>query len=520
MRLRLSRDPFVWLLLLLGTILLLTNLGSGRLWQDEAETAILGRNILRYGYPRAFDGVNLLNPGLPLQEGFAWTYHSWLPMYLVAGSFLLFGINTVAARLPFAGLGIGCLLLAYRVFKEFTQDRWMARLGALTLLTNVPFLLHMRQCRYYAPSVLLSLWASLAYWRFLRNRRLSGIELFFALTLLFHADHGVFLPVALGLGLHFALSRPSPQEWHRALALAVVLLASTVPWIIYLQAGQHHRAFSWVEVRHHLEFYFRQINRYLMPLGFWLLACILWRPPLRSLIGAPGTPVRRAWGLVGSLLSVGMLFLILIPEQRHFRYLMFLVPWFFLVQATLLAQLFRSRGWIGLILTVVLLSTDLIQYSGTSLLAAQIPSVRSKLSSPNVKVRSLPLEFLGELTHSYRGPMDGIVDLLKAQGRPGQVVKIPYEEHPLIFYTDLRIEPFLKPEDFRRETFPDWIVLRRDWVSPDFFQSSYYREILSRYKQVLLDAPDIPWQNRPDPGYHRFRTDAQAPPVIVFQKQQ
>ena len=60
---RLGRiDPWLLLFLALGAALLLANLGNGCLWQDEAETAVLGKNILRFGYPRAFDGVNRLNP--------------------------------------------------------------------------------------------------------------------------------------------------------------------------------------------------------------------------------------------------------------------------------------------------------------------------------------------------------------------------------------------------------------------------------------------------------------------------
>ena len=84
-------DPWLILLLAAGAALLLANLGdgNGRLWQDEAETAVLGKNTLHYGYPRAFDGVNRVNSAMPTAAGDAWTYHTWLPMYLVAGSFAL-----------------------------------------------------------------------------------------------------------------------------------------------------------------------------------------------------------------------------------------------------------------------------------------------------------------------------------------------------------------------------------------------------------------------------------------------
>jgi hypothetical protein len=114
--------------------------------------------------------------------------------------------------------------------------------------------------------------------------------------------------------------------------------------------------------------------------------------------------------------------------------------------------------------------------------------------------------------------VDAVVELLEKEALPGQSLKIPYEDHPILFYTDCVVEPVVKPEDFSRPTFPDWIVLRRDWLPGGFWESPYYRQIKERYEERILDAPDIPWQNRPDPGYHRFRTDESAPPVLVYKK--
>ncbi len=511
-------DPTGAALLALAAALLLSQLGNGRLWQDEAETAVLGRNTLRYGYPRAFDGVNHLNPALPTGRGYAWTYHSWLPMYMAAGSFWLLGPSTLAARLPFALLGLASIGLAFSLMKRLVRDPGVARLTLLFLVTSVPLLLHMRQCRYYAPAVFFSLWVVSAYWRFLHHRRWSGPELVLSSVLLFHANHGAFLPVVASLALHFAWTQPERRDRFHGILVVGSVAALTLPWMVFLQAEQHHQPFSWDQIRHHLQFYFRQINRFLVPVVFWGLAWLPLRPRGENMGGAPASPERPAWRLVGCLIGVGLGFLILIPEQRHFRYLIHLVPWFYLVQAVLLIRLFRARRWLGITLTALLILSDLVHYSGPSVLAAQVPVIRSHLSSPDVRPRSLILEFLGELSHPYRGPVDGIIEWLGERAHPGETVKVPYEEHPILFYTDLQVEPSRSPADFGQETFPDWIILRRDWLPSGFFDSPYYEKIQSRYRKVLLDAPDIPWQNRPDPGYHRFQTDREAPPVILFQK--
>ena len=68
-------DPIVTGLFVLAGILLLSSLGNGYLWQDEAETALLARNTLRFGYPRAFDGRNSIEePTHGSGPGQTWIY--------------------------------------------------------------------------------------------------------------------------------------------------------------------------------------------------------------------------------------------------------------------------------------------------------------------------------------------------------------------------------------------------------------------------------------------------------------
>ena len=121
------RDPVLWALIGAGAVFLCARLGQRLLWQDEAETAILARNILRFGYPRAFDGVNLVwLPGVHRSD-FAWAYAPWAPFYLTAGVFALAGVSTLTARLPFALIGLACLPLAYAAAQRVSASRAVAR---------------------------------------------------------------------------------------------------------------------------------------------------------------------------------------------------------------------------------------------------------------------------------------------------------------------------------------------------------------------------------------------------------
>jgi hypothetical protein len=48
-------------LLLLAALLIFANLDDRRLWDDEAETALLAKSTLRFGVPVAWDGVTRIS---------------------------------------------------------------------------------------------------------------------------------------------------------------------------------------------------------------------------------------------------------------------------------------------------------------------------------------------------------------------------------------------------------------------------------------------------------------------------
>ncbi|MBI4313969.1 MAG: glycosyltransferase family 39 protein, partial [Candidatus Omnitrophica bacterium] len=195
-------DPWLWGLALAAGGLLLTHLSSsGLLWQDEAETAVLAKNILRFGYPKVSDGINRINPGLAMGPYGAWAYHPWLQFYITALSFIFFGATTVAARFPFALAGIFCILLSYRLARMIFHSIWAARIFGLLMLTSVPLLLHFRQCRYYALATLATGGALAAYFKAREGHRRGWDWLAVWLVVLFHSHHGAFLPTAVALML-------------------------------------------------------------------------------------------------------------------------------------------------------------------------------------------------------------------------------------------------------------------------------------------------------------------------------
>ena len=161
------------LLLAFGFFLLFYHLDGRLLWGDEAETATLARNVVRFGYPKTFDGLNHISLyGTSTDNiGNVWVWSPWLQQYVTAASFLVFGPTTWAARAPFALIGWLCMpLLGWVVYRIYRQHR--SALAAMALLAcSEIFILHARQCRYYSISVLAEILFVYAIYQCLANHR-------------------------------------------------------------------------------------------------------------------------------------------------------------------------------------------------------------------------------------------------------------------------------------------------------------------------------------------------------------
>ncbi len=144
----------------LGAALIFTNLDDRYLWEDEAETALLAQRVLRFGVPIAWDGRDLISQrcGTDYDANYLWRQTPWAQFYVTALSFKLFGADTLTARLPFAALGVLAIVSLYVLGVSLFGDRGLALLAAAILVLSVPFLLYVRQARYYAIAVLTGIW--------------------------------------------------------------------------------------------------------------------------------------------------------------------------------------------------------------------------------------------------------------------------------------------------------------------------------------------------------------------------
>ncbi len=133
-------------------------LGNNAFWDDEANTALFGRNLLHTGKLTAFDGTNVIGfrQGAELDSRLVNVYMPPVQYYVAALGLKYVGYSTLGGRLPFVVAGIICIgILALSANWHFrkTVPPW---LPATMVALNPAYLMFVRQCRYYAVVALLT----------------------------------------------------------------------------------------------------------------------------------------------------------------------------------------------------------------------------------------------------------------------------------------------------------------------------------------------------------------------------
>jgi hypothetical protein len=221
--------------LALSALLLFTHLGTQALWDDEANTALVGLGVLRTGDTSAqVDDHNFVayNGGCEL-IGLKQRYLPPGQAYIAAGSMALLGRNALGARFGFALFGLATVALLLR---------WMARDRApfswrvffcVLLVSNVSLFLFFRNARYFAPATFFTVAAGFCYtaprtkaWAALLGTSLLG---------LLACNYFLLIPAFATIVVDYLLftrkSRPIPPG-QIAIALAIPLIFGLpIVWI-------------------------------------------------------------------------------------------------------------------------------------------------------------------------------------------------------------------------------------------------------------------------------------------------
>lgn len=535
----------------IGLVLVFTNLGSDYLWEDEGDTAVLASNILKFGVPKAWDGVTFTDSdsGSRVNNNLIMVSHPWVEYYVAAASFLVFGENTSAARLPFALAGWMTIFFVYALAWRMTENRWTAIAAALLMVLSVQFLLYARQCRHYSLNILLSCWL---LWIFLRMNSWRTCLLFgLAAVLLFHTHP--FAIVAVGVLGVLTLVYPSlaPQRRWFWLASPGILLF-TVPWLALARSGYAEQS----ETVHSAGQFFGRFAQYiiecasvtpLLGITFLLLICAMRSKKFL-------TKNERDFLIVtfALLLSYGLALALTQSSNTLWiigiRYTPALLPLMAIVAAVLITKLSREQTAIWLALLGVFGFTNLARLTpwipGENRLPAPTEEESVNGHAPakisDRLLRTGQFYFLRDLWRENRGTLAQTCEFLRQVARPGERLVTNYDWDPLYFHTRLpqaykilRDYPIYRAA--RRQGLPDyvfsvdnvrWVVWRPAWEE---YQDYRWRDvegaILAGGGQLtkVAELNDTYWENRENIHFRRFSDGKylfpflnKLPPASIF----
>jgi len=510
---------FLGIILCIAAFLFLFNLGNQYLWQDEAETACVSRTILKHGIPLGYDGRNFFSQITgDCNSSYVWRYHPWLPFYILAAFFKLFGISTFIARLPFALFGVATVILAYFFAKLITKDKKTAALTTILLMISVPFIILSRQCRYYAPTAFFSLLGLYGYLLLLEKSRKGSIILTVSAALLFQSNYVSCAILLVTIFTHALIfHRPLLAK---VLIICLIVVSVNIPWLI-LASGMKYdvlyshgffgRDFSFI-----LKDYLLNIHYYVFPYFLLLIplgrAVYLYLKHKSIKAVVPEDMFLRENLLLLSLFIVYTIAILTIMSPTpFFRYLSPLIPVFCAITAIIITTA-ANRHF-----------TAVISTAGVLFVATFLADYRYEKVYPDrqgIKYLNI-FDYLDEITHDYDGPIEGIVKYLNKHGSKDDIVVVTGEDLPLKFYTDMRIVRGYTAEVLSPARQAKWIIHRKcNLYNIDKALKAYQVKNLRRkdYDAIEIDYPDIPDENRESPAEHHFRTILNEDRVVIYKK--
>ena len=236
------------------------------LWRDEATTAVWGRlmaeseSALPYAYDRENgqllvqddDGHDINSRLLPAMQ-------SYLQIYVAAAGHRLFGSGTLQARLPFALIGLGTLVMLYCLGRMLGGPAWLPLALPVSACASIYFLHAARQGRYYILVVFAAVLLLVQIARYLRDpgkgrRWLFHVQLGLIGCLLYASNYLSFAATWLALGLFFLITdRPALLRLCGVSAVLAILLGAEF-WLLHAEYLTEWRPGSentyWENLRH------------------------------------------------------------------------------------------------------------------------------------------------------------------------------------------------------------------------------------------------------------------------------
>jgi hypothetical protein len=531
-------------------VLLLARIGHPLFWHDEAETAAFSERVLRFGYPKIHDGKNTLYSlwppwraaGIGIDEASdAYTGSPWL-QYYVGALGVAWGAGepdlyerSARVRLPFAWLGcVGLGWLFWTLRSAFGPGRArtlaFAALYVVLLAGSVTLLLHLREARHYALTVL----GTAAFCSAWLRRHAFGAGSFAAyvawgagaLLWLFHSFHPAAVALGASAGLWLAgraSRRPGDARARLAwlaresapLALAALAILPQLGFFDFFAQTQ-----GWVE-------HFGDPARYPRNAAFvlttllrheWLAPALVLQLAVWRVVRGGGAPAGEAQGAARRT-AAGFLSLAIGVYALAVCGIPFLFERYFVVLGPLIA------------LVLLLDLATLLDAAPPARCVARAGLVAGSLAALVVLGLRAP-ELAGrvaEIRTPYRGPLDFVIPYL-AQRYPDPsalVIATNYEEPAFMFYLGSRVTVGFYganlPDD--AAVAPD-VIVPRPW--PDHIELLKQLAASRHYGVKRFPVGNLRWNNTPSlsarvgaSAGHRFRApvvDVDGPELFILER--
>ncbi len=486
-------------------ILLLFNISNRYMFADEAIEALIGKNILKFGLPKVWDGNNLALAGVngnEFNESLIPIRNNWLPYYVAAfgqwisNYFHLDVQNSVGIMRGFFSLiGILGASAYYFLVKELCQNRVITIFSLCLFAFSVPLLLYIRAIYYLAPTLTFAITTVLFYLKYISSGTKGNLTLFtVSSVLLFHSFYPYFFIVMLSLVIVYFIIDFKKNTFLRLLISSTVILILTIPWYIYIRMYLSKVETSAINsisilIKTFLG-YVWQIHAYFFP---FIPVCILGSIFMVVNIKKKGNDnsnkksiyipykekVKRFWQqrkkykshlLIFLLIIINMIVITVSNSFLDTRRLLIAIPFIFIVFACMLYNLYKNVKVIGLFILCISIFTNILHILPYMFIRnfeiSKVESVvkpplpffdadsnwRNKKASLSeylesiCKIESYPINYLEEILNTYEDADKGMVEFLTKYAKRGQkVYLIGYQYETIAFYTDLQVVNRLNP---------------------------------------------------------------------------
>jgi len=541
-----SSNNYLIAILIISFLFIFLNLGNRTISGDESLTTVVSQTILENGYPSALYDNNQL---IIAKEGayanvfgkevYAW--NPWMQEYITALSLKLFGMNEFMLRFPFALFGFLTIILFYFFAKKLTNNNEISLLSTLILATSVPFLLHIRQVRWYPLVMFFSLALLYSYLMLLKKEKNALLYFTLSSIFLFHSNFFIFVSLFLGLAMHFIFffkeenKKDKIKIMRSVIIPLLVVLLFTAPWFYLTQMSKAtYLKLNLMASIVNLLISIYYIFIYMFPFIFLCAIPFVLKKTDKL------KDIKKSYLLIFIVIITYLIILSLkIDALPGMRSLIFLMPLFSLLSGIIIYGIKEKRKLIAYLLLILLILTNFLHifpfifFKGIALntmnsfYGADSPSY-NKLSlyekqnfiNNTLKTRYFFFDHIYEITHNYESSDKLIVDYMKKEGNKNDTFIASSSQNTILIYTAMERTDF-NASNFDKDKI-DWIIIRGFKVRGDkeekFVDLVNEKINLSNYENITINSLEERWADAPDPANHRFNTDKSGTITIYHLK--